>query len=122
MEVSLPVVRGAVAVQRLFIRDVLDTMHVGAVVSLETADHREGYVMAYAKWTRNGLKFPEPSILLDGDPRVSLIASVESPRTSSFGDTRRRAHPGDRTDPSALPLRSVLVRPWRIGVNAGFFQ
>lgn len=122
MEVSLPVVRGAVAVKRLFIKDVLDTMHVGAVVSLETADHREGIVMAYAKWTRDGLTFPEPSILLDGDPRVSLIAGAESERPSGFSESRRQASPTDSTLPGDLPLRSVLVRPWRIGVNAGFFQ
>ncbi len=122
MEVSLPVVRGAVAVQRLFIKDVLDTMHIGAVVSLETADHREGFVMAYAKWTRDGLTFPEPSILLDGDPRVSQIAGAESARPSSFTDSRRHPAPTDITFPGELPLRSVLVRPWRIGVNAAFFQ
>ena len=122
MEVSLPVVRGAVAVQRLFIKDVFDTMHIGAVVSLETADHREGYVMAYAKWTRDGLTFPEPSILLDGDPRVSQNAGAEGARPGGFADSRRHPAPADSTYPGELPLRSVLVRPWRIGVNAGFFQ
>ena len=122
MEVALPVVRGAVAVRRLFIKDVFDTMHIGAVVSLETADQREGFVMAYAKWTRDGLTFPEPSILLDGDPRVGVPAGAESARPSGFSDSRRRADPSDSTYPGELPLRSVLVRPWRIGVNAGFFQ
>ena len=128
MEVSLPVVRGAVAVKRLFIKDVLDTMHVGAVVSLETADHREGFVMAYAKWTRDGLTFPEPSILLDGDPRVKTdkvtdqgANSADSAGHSGFSDSRRRAAPGDSTYPGDLPLRSVLVRPWRIGVNSSWF-
>lgn len=56
-------------VKRLFIKDVFDTMHISTVVSLETADQREGYAMAYAKWTGAGLTFPEPSILLDGGPR-----------------------------------------------------
>lgn len=122
MEVGLPLVGGAVAVKRLFIRDVLDTMHIGAVVSLETSDHREGYVMAYAKWTRDGLTFPEPSILLDGDPRVKPHADAPSPLGSGFSDSRRRAGPTDTTFPGELPLRSVLVRPWRIGVNSGWFQ
>jgi hypothetical protein len=122
MEVGLPVVRGAVAVKRLFITDVFDAMHIGAVVSLETADHREGYVMAYAKWTRSGLTFPEPSILLDGDPRVKPDGGLHSRPGHAFSDSRRRAAPDDTTFPGELPLRSVLVRPWRIGVNTGWFQ
>ena len=121
MEVGLPLVRGAVAVKRLFIKDVFDTMHIGAVVSLETADHREGYLMAYAKWTRGGLTFPEPSILLDGDPRVKPDAGAPSRSGNVFSDSRRRAGPHDSTCPGELPLRSVLVRPWRIGVNSGWF-
>ena len=122
MEVGLPLVRGAVAVKRLFIKDVFDTMHIGAVVSLETADHREGYVMAYAKWTRGGLTFPEPSILLDGDPRVKPDAGAHSRPGSAYSDSRRRADPEDTASPGGLPLRSVLVRPWRIGVNSRWFQ
>ena len=126
MEVALPVVRGAVAVRRLFIKDVLDTMHIGAVVSLETADQREGVVMAYAKWTRDGLTFPEPSILLDGDPRTNPNGHPNSAPASvsgnGFSNSRRRAEPGDTTYPAELPIRSVLVRPWRIGVSSSWFQ
>ena len=122
MEVALPVVRGAVAVRRLFIKDVFDTMHIGAVVSLETADQREGVVMAYAKWTRDGLTFPEPSILLDGDPRVNHSNDPASVPGNGFSNSRRRAEPGDATSPAELPIRSVLVRPWRIGVSSSWFQ
>ena len=121
MEVALPVVRGAVAVRRLFIKDVFDTMHIGAVVSLETADQREGVVMAYAKWTRDGLTFPEPSILLDGDPRVNHSNDPASVPGNGFSNSRRRAEPGDATSPAELPIRSVLVRPWRIGVCSSWF-
>lgn len=121
-EVALPVVRGAVAVRRLFIKDVFDTMHIGAVVSLETAAQREGVVMAYAKWTRDGLTFPEPSILLEGDPRTNLNARPNHAPASASGNgflnSRRRAEPGDTTYPAELPIRSVLVRPWRIGVSS----
>ena len=78
--------------------------------------------MAYAKWTRDGLTFPEPSILLDGDPRAGAAAGANSARLSGFSESRRRADPSDTTYPGELPLHSVLVRPWRIGVNAGFFQ
>lgn len=122
MEVALPVVRGAVAVRRLFIKDVFDTMHIGAVVSLETSDQREGIVMAYAKWTREGLTFPEPSILLDGDPRVNLNTGPASTSGNGFPNSRRRAEPTDTTCPAELPIRSVLVRPWRIGVSSSWFQ
>ncbi len=121
VEVALPLVLGAVAVKRLFVTDVFDAMHIGAVVRLETADHREGFVMAYAKWTPNGLAFPEPSILLDGDPRCAS-------QRGGFADSRRAADPTDPTDPTdttfpgELPLRSVLVRPWRIGVKTALYR
>ena len=126
MEVPLPVVRGAIAVKRLFIKDVLDTMHLGAVVSLETADQREGFVMAYAKWTRDGLTFPEPSILLDGDPRTHRNGNPNSGPASmsgtGFANSRRRDEPADTTGAADATIRSVLVRPWRIGVSSNWFQ
>lgn len=126
MEVPLPVVRGAVAVKRLFIKDVLDTLHIGAVVSLEIADQREVFVMAYAKWTRDGLTFPEPSILLDGDPRTHRNGNPNSGPASvsgtGFSNSRRRAEPADTTGAADGPIRSVLVRPWRIGLSSSWFQ
>ena len=121
MEVALPVVLGATAVKRLFVKNVFDAMHIGAVVRMETADHREGFVMAYAKWTRDGLTFPEPSILLDGDPRRALPRDTASAFNHGFPDSRKAASPTDTTYPGDLPMRSVLVRPWRIGVNSALY-
>lgn len=114
--VALPLVRGAVAVKRLFVKDVGDAMHIGAVVSLKTANCGEACVLAYAKWTREGLTFPEPSILLDGDPRVSPDSSSASPYLNS----RRRALSASSPSSGPRSVRSVLIRPWRIGLTAGW--
>ena len=115
-EVALPVVRGAMAVKRLFVKDAGDAMHIGAVVSLKTANCGEACVLAYAKWTREGLTFPEPSILLDGDPRVS----PDSSSTSPYLNCRRRALSASSPSSGPRSVRSVLIRPWRIGLTAGW--
>jgi hypothetical protein len=111
MQVALPAVRGAVAVKRLFMKDIFGSLHIGAVVRLETEDSREVCVLAYAKWTPEGLTFRDPSILLDEDTTASpgcLPAAHDS-----------RFHPGGEPahtlSTGTLPLRSVLLRPRRDG-------